>query len=84
MRICRTPLCSYILKYVFGCLKPAALSDVEGDESGVVAIGTEIVDTLIKPVFALVWYLIGQGHGASQHSCPVLRVLEGKENKNEF
>lgn len=38
---------AYIIEYVSSCLHPAAVSDIEGDEGGVVAIGTEIVDTLV-------------------------------------
>ena len=36
-----------IFENVFSCLQPAAVSDIEGDEGRVVAIGTEVVDTLV-------------------------------------
>ena len=38
---------SYIIQNVFSCLHPTAVSDIERDEGGVVAIGTEVVDTLV-------------------------------------
>ena len=47
-----TPPCrTHILQYVLGRFKPASLSDVERKEGGVVAVGAEIVDTLVETVY---------------------------------
>ena len=50
-----------------------------------VAIGTEVVDTLIRAVLlqvSLGRYPAGLGHGASQYVRPLFRVLQPTNNSN--
>lgn len=59
---------TYIVQYVFGCLEPTTLPDVEGDEGRMITISTKVVDTLIVSVHVQVTLarrLVGQCHGAS-------------------